>query len=229
MRVEDVMSRDVVTVAASTPLKEVAELLVEHGVSGLPVVDDEGGVLGVVSEGDIVAKERGVGEPAAHSYYWLFGPDEHDAAKRDARTAAEAMTSPAVTVRPQRAVAEAARLMVERGVNRLPVVVGGKLVGIVTRTDLVRAFIRTDDALEREIRDEVVARTLWLDPQAVQVTATNGEIVLEGVLDTRSDVEILAAYTAQVPGVVSVDDSRLEWRRDDVARRLWHTLNTPVV
>jgi CBS domain-containing protein len=222
------MSRDVVTVAASTPLKEVAELLVEHGISGVPVVDDESVVLGVVSEGDIVAKERGVGEPAAHSYRWLFGPDELDAAKREARTAAEAMTSPAVTVPPQRAVAEAARLMVERAVNRLPVVLGGKLVGIVTRADLVRAFIRTDDALEREIRDEVVVRTLWLDPHAVRIAATNGEIVLEGTLETRSDAEILAAYTAQVPGVVAIDDSRLEWRRDDVARRLWHARNTPV-
>ena len=131
MRVEEVMCRDVVTVSQSTPLKDVARILLERRISGLPVVDDEGRVVGVVSEGDIVSKERGVEQGAVHGYHWLFGPDDGEALKREARTAAEAMTSPAVVVRPQRSVAEAARLMVEQSVNRLPVVSEGNLVGIV--------------------------------------------------------------------------------------------------
>src|SRR5215204_3092342 len=102
MRVIDVMCRDVVSVAPQTPLKEVARLLVECGISGVPVVGEAGRVLGVVSEGDIVFKERGVTEPEGHAYDWLFGGDARGAAKREARTPAEAMTSPALTIEPGR-------------------------------------------------------------------------------------------------------------------------------
>jgi CBS domain-containing protein len=222
--VEDVMRRDVVTVSPRAPLKDVARLLVEHGISGLPVVNAKLRVLGVVSEGDIVFKERGVAQPDGHAYNWLFGPDERAALKREARTAVEAMTTPAVTIEPQRSVAEAARLMVERSVNRLPVVSGGKLVGIVTRADLVRAFARSDEEIEREIRDDVLLHTLWIHPRYVRIAVADGEVVLDGQVDTRTDAELVAAYVARVPGVVAVDDSRLGWRHDDLARRHWQTL-----
>jgi CBS domain-containing protein len=225
VNVEAIMSADVVTVAPSTPLKEVALLLLEHGVSGLPVVEEDGFVAGVVSEGDIVSKERGVAPPPArHAYEWLFGPAERDPQKRVARTASDAMTSPAVVVSPHASVASAARLMVERSVNRLPVVHAGRLVGIVTRADLVRVFTRGDEELEREIREDVVHHLLWITPRHLDVTVSDGDVTLAGEVETRTEAELIGAYAARVPGVVSVDDSRLRWVEDDLARRRWQTL-----
>jgi CBS domain-containing protein len=128
-----------------------------------------------------------------------------------------------VTIEPQRTVDEAAQLMVRRSVNRLPVVLDGRLVGIVTRADLVRAFVRTDDELEREIRDDVLLDTLWIDPNGLSVSVREGHVVLDGELATRTEVDLVVAYVARVPGVVSVDGSRLSWQTDDLARRGWQT------
>jgi CBS domain-containing protein len=219
MKVEQLMQRDVVTVSPGTTLKAVARLLVERRISGLPVVDDSGEVLGVVSAGDIVAKEQGAGPMKAHRLRWLFRGDERAPAKRELRDAGDAMSTPAITVGPLRSVADAARLMTEHGIKRLPVVSGGKLIGIVTRSDLVRAFTRTDAELEQEIRDDVLLGSLWIDPTRVQLIVSNGEVKLEGRLETRTQAEILAAYVARVPGIVSVDDSLLSWAADDLARR----------
>jgi len=223
MRVEELMCRDVVIVRPSTSIKDVARVLTERGISGVPVVSDDGRLVGVVSEGDIVFKERGVGDADGHAYAWLFGRDDESALKREAATAAEAMTTPAVTIDPLRTVDEAAQLMVRRSVNRLPVVAQGKLVGIVTRADLVRAFVRADDELEREIREDVLLHTLWIDPSSVRVSVRKGHVVLDGELETRTEVDLVGVYAARVPGVVSVDGSRLSWRTDDLARRGWQT------
>jgi len=223
MRVEQLMCRDVVTVRPSTSLKDVARLLVERRISGVPVVADDDRVLGVVSEGDIVFKERGVADPNGHAYAWLFGADDEAALKREAATAAEAMTIPPVTIEPQRSVGEAAELMVKRSVNRLPVVRDGKLVGIVTRADLVRAFVRTDEEIEHEIREEVLLQTLWIDSRGLRISVRNGHVVLDGVLERRTEVDLVSAYVARVPGVVAVDCSRLGWRDDDLTRRGWQT------
>jgi CBS domain/BON domain len=129
------------------------------------------------------------------------------------------MTHPAVTIEPQRTVAEAARLMVARSVNRLPVVCDARLIGIVTRADLVRAFARTDEELEHEIRDDVLLHTLWIDPTAVDISVRDGDVILDGEVVTRTDAELAGAYVARVPGVVSVDRSRLVWRLDDTHLR----------
>jgi CBS domain-containing protein len=216
------MSREVVTASPSMPLKEVARLLVAHRISGVPVVDRDGSVVGVVSEGDIVFKEGGVARPGSHALKWLFDSGDGDSgllSKREARTVADAMTAPAVVIAARRSVAEAARLMVERSVNRLPVVTDGKLVGILTRSDLVRAFTRTDEELEREIRDDVIRRTLWMPTDDLRIVLSNGEVSLEGRVSSRTEAELLTSYIARVPGVVSVDDSRLGWDADDLARR----------
>jgi CBS domain-containing protein len=133
MKVRDVMRTDVTTVERSTSLREVAKILAEHGISGVPVVDGDGNVVGVVSEADILMKERG---PDLRRRGWvarLLDPPDPDAAgKLEARTAGEAMTSPAITVEPGAHVAQAAGLMTEEGVNRLPIVDDGALVGIVS-------------------------------------------------------------------------------------------------
>lgn len=199
------MTKDVVTVTPATSLKDLAALLVRHRVSGVPVVDGARRVLGVVSEADIVSKEASENGR---------GPRRERLAKHGARTVAEAMTAPAVTVVPDCRVSEAARLMGRRQVNRLPVVdANGELAGIVTRADLVRAFVRSDEEIEHELREDVALRTLWIDPAEIWISVEAGEVRLSGKVDTRADADLLEYFASRVPGVVSVH-STLRWRAD---------------
>ena len=155
MLVRDVMSAPVVSVPPETPLKEVARLFIERRISGVPVVDADGAVLGVVSEADFLVKERAQHQEQAHHGLLGFLAADDDAvaaqAKVDAATAGAAMSSPAITVCSDCSLREAAALMVDAQVNRLPVVDDGTLVGIVTRSDLVRAYLRSDEELARVI------------------------------------------------------------------------------
>ena len=221
MRVRDLMTEDVLTIGPDASLKDIAAILVEHGISGLPVCDAENHVLGVVSEGDLLYKEHDPTE--AHlggPLGWLIDgkPNYAGYIKAKALTARKAMTAPAITVAPYRSVADAARIMTERRVNRLPVVQDGRLVGIVTRADLVRAFVRTDAAIEQELRDDVLERTLWLDPGKVEVAVQRGVVEVSGRLQKRSDVELLDRLARRIPGVLSVA-STVRWEIDDSTRK----------
>jgi CBS domain-containing protein len=219
VRVKDLMTRDVVTVATGTPLKDAATLLTERRISGLPVVDDERRVIGVLSEGDILFKTRGGREhPGFFERLLSASPKELDL-KLTARTAGEAMSAPPLTINPRRPVTEAATTMIEEGVNRLPVVDHNeRLIGIITRADLVRAFVRSDADVEREIREEVLRRTLWLDPGVVEVEVDGGEVKLTGEVETRGDAEAIPGLVERVPGVVAVQ-SDLRWRTDTSSTR----------
>ena len=230
MRVREVMTEDVLTIGPEAPLKDVAKILVGNGISGLPVCDIEGHVVGVISEGDILYKEHDptegqVGGPLG----WLIdgSPDHRGIAKAQAVTAGTAMTSPAVTIPPYESVAQAARVMCEHGVNRLPVVKGDRLVGIVTRTDLVRAFTRTDAEIERELREDVLARTMWIEPGRVDLVVRNGVVTLTGRLQTKTDAELLGRLAARVPGVISVE-SDVRWELDDTTRKGRRAIEQPV-
>jgi CBS domain-containing protein len=215
MRVSDVMERDVATVTAEVPLRDVANLLFERGFSGLPVVENGGRVVGVVSEADVLMKERASAPRRGGLLGWLLEPQtEQETTKHLARTAGEAMTSPAITVEPTVTVSKAAALMIESGINRLPVVAEGKLVGIVTRADLVRAFVRDDAAIAQEIRHDVMLQQFWIEPQTLTVEVKDGLARLAGEVDRRSVAELLASYVERVPGVVAVE-SQLSWREDD--------------
>jgi CBS domain-containing protein len=218
MNVEQVMTRDVVTVTPETPLKEVAAILAERRISGVPVCDDAGQVLGVVSENDILFKELGPDQRHGGPLAWLVDPAPNRSPKTIARSAAEAMTSPAVTTRPKAQVSEAARVMVERGLNRLPVVKDGQLVGIVTRADLVNAFVRSDEEIAREIREDVIRNTLWIVPEELKIEVDRGEVKIAGRVDTRTDADLIKAFVSKVPGVISVI-GEIEWVFDDLARR----------
>jgi CBS domain-containing protein len=218
MKVRDVMTAPVFSVAPDAPLKEVARLLMERRISGVPVADEAGKVLGIVSEADFVIKERGAPRPRGrHPLSWLFGDDRRDAdaAKVSATTAGQAMTQPAVTISADSSLREAAALMVEKHVNRLPVVDDDRLVGIVTRADMVGAFVRPDDELASVIADEVVRDTMWLEPGEVSVSVNEGVVALRGTVDRRSTAQILRKLAAQVDGVVRVDDDGLSWELDD--------------
>jgi CBS domain-containing protein len=218
MKVADVMTRDVATVGPGTSLKEVASILAERRISGLPVADGDGRVLGVVSESDIVQKEAAE-PPRARGLLGRLRGDPLDAgAKLDARTAGEAMTSPALTIGPDRPLAEAAALMVSKGVKRLPVVDGERLTGIVTRADLVRAFLRTDDEIAREIREEVALGTFAVPPETLHVEVVGGEVTLGGEVETREVADLMEAFVRRVAGVVSVR-SHLSSRAEAVSDR----------
>jgi CBS domain-containing protein len=129
------------------------------------------------------------------------------------------MTSPAVTIDRSATLPEAVRLMHERGVKRLAVVdEDGRLVGIVSRSDLLRVFLRPDAEIREEILRSVIGEALWLDPTAFRVEVEQGRVRLEGTLERRSLVPVLVQLVSQVDGVVGVE-SRLGWQVDDVAAR----------
>jgi CBS domain-containing protein len=204
MKIERLMTRDVVSVTPDTPLKNVAALLSEKHISGLPVCAADGTVVGVVSEADIVRTEQGIGPDVGGRLRWFFRRLDDDLDKLGARTAGEAMTSPALTVRPIERVSAAARLMLLHRVNRLPVVADGKLVGIVTRADLVRAFHRSDDELAEEIRDEVLRGALWIAPDTLALSVEDGVVTVSGPVGSELELETVLRSIRQVPGVVDV-------------------------
>jgi CBS domain-containing protein len=220
------MTTNVLTVRSSTQLKDAAALLAEHRISGLPVVDDEGHVLGVLSEGDILYKETGTKDKPGFFDRLLSVPPTGLDLKLAARTVGEAMSVPAVTIRPRRPVTQAATTMIEKGVNRLPVIDDeDRLIGIITRADLVRAFVRSDAEIEQEIREDVLSRTLWLEADTIQIEVVGGEVRLSGEVGTQTDAELIPTFVQRVPGVVSVL-SKLRWREDNGHRPgravVWH-------
>ena len=221
MKVEDIMTRRVVTIGTHAEVRDVASILVAKQISGMPVCNTKGDVVGVISEGDILFKEHDPTLSRGSSpYSWLSnGRPTRESTKARAVMVHEAMTAPAITIPAYCSVAEAARLMTEHGVNRLPVIGAGKLVGIVTRTDLVRAFVRSDADIRREITEDVLRRNMWIEaPEAVVVVVKRGTVHLAGKLETRSEACLLERLTARVPGVVSVE-SELTWTSDDTTRR----------
>ena len=198
MRVEQIMTTPVITVRRETPLKQVALLLAEHAISGVPVVEGDH-VVGVLSESDLVRKES---VPEPEHRHLLSRHDTHPERLVEAATAEDAMSAAAITVEPWMSVWAAAALMAEHDVNRLPVVERDRLVGIVARADLVRAFARSDAEIESEIRDEILP-AFALSADDIAVNVEDGEVTLAGLAGVL-DVESLPRAVRQVVGVVRV-------------------------
>ncbi len=218
MNVRDVMTTSVISVRPEAPLKEVARTLAEHGISGVPVVDDAQQVIGVVSEADFLLKEQ---EPPHHRFTpfsWLFDRKAADRMeeKLHATTAGQIMTRPAITIGADRPLREAAAVMTRNGINRLPVLEQGRIVGIVTRADLVGTFLVSDDELQRRVQHDVMQETMWMGPDEVEVGVHDGVVTLAGTVDRRSTATILERLVGQVDGVVGVA-SGLGWELDDRA------------
>lgn len=216
MNVSDVMTRGAISVSPQTPLRDVARLLTDQRISGVPVVDADGRCVGVVSEADLLAKQLSRPLSRRLPLEWLLGEshDPEELRRRAATTAAEAMTSPAVTIADDRPLREAAALMVDRGINRLPVVADGRLVGMLSRADLVRAYLRLDDEIEHAVRDEVIRHTMWLDPGSFDIDVREGIVRIRGQVDRRSTARILEKLIGLVDGVSAVEAS-INWELDD--------------
>ena len=217
LTVHDVMTAPVTAVHADTPLKHVARLLVAGAISGLPVVDADRHVVGVVSEADLLIKERGAEALPHRRAARVRGESKSTMAARakvEAATAGEAMSSPAITIAPEASLPAAAAIMVDRGVNRLPVTQDGVLVGIVTRADLIRAYVRSDDQIAETIRQDVLLRHLLVNPVLFDITVTNGVVRMRGRAETRSIAELIERLVAIVPGVIRLE-AELTWVLDD--------------
>lgn len=214
LTVRDVMTADVVSARVDTPFKKVARLLEEYDVSALPVLDDDDRLVGVVSEADLLPKEEYRGRPGRLGRLERL-TRRRELAKAAGDTARELMTSPAVTIGPDATLAEAARLMVNERVKRLPVVTAsGDLIGIVSRADLVEAFLRPDQAIAREIEKEIADRILLTEQGTVEVRVTDGVVTLTGHLDRYSSTEIAERLTRSVDGVIDVSN-KLTYRTDE--------------
>ena len=206
------MTKTVRSARPGTPFHELVQTLTSLHISAVPVVDVEGFVVGVVSEGDLMLKEV----PILHPRRFESSASKIERSKAEGTIAADLMTSPAVTVRGGATLPEAAKLMHDRRVKRLPVVdADGRLVGIVTRGDLLAVFMRDDEEIRKEIVDDVVVRTLWMDPSSFEIKVRGGIVALTGTVGRRSDIGILGGLIRGVDGVVRVD-SELGFAYDDV-------------
>jgi CBS-domain-containing membrane protein len=213
-RVREVMTHDVVTVDEHAPFKDVAALITERRVSAVPVLDREGRVLGIVSEADLLLKEE-FPEGSASRRLFQGRRQRIDRAKAAGDTAAELMTAPAVTVGPDASVAEAARLLDRHGIKRLPVVdPAGPLLGIVSRADLLKVFLRPDADIAADVRLQVLMLGMWMDPDTVVVDVRDGVVTLTGQLERRSLIPITVRLVRGLDGVVDVVD-RLTFELDD--------------
>ncbi len=211
--VQDVMTRTVIVVDDSSPFKDVVRKMQEYRVSALPVVDRSGRLVGIVSEGDLILKEdlQLEGEPR-----FLEGRHQRTAREKHAGVvAAQLMSVPVITITPEASLGEAARLMHRHQVKRLPVVgPEGDVLGIVSRADLLKVFMREDAEITAEIRDDVIRRTLWIEPSSIRVMVRNGVVVLEGQIERRSLVPVLVGLVQAVEGVVGVEN-HLTYLEDD--------------
>ena len=200
MQVVDLMTTDVIRVAPETGIKEAARLMFRHRVSGLPVVDGDGFLAGIITEADFLRVEVA----------------QHEADRPvPVETVGDIMSSGVVTIPADAPVTEAAKIMVVQDVKRLPVVDDeNRMLGIISRLDIVAVFTRPDEVIEDEIREDLIRRVLFVDPDDVDVTVSNGVVTFKGEIGTKNEARILGELARRLDGVMRVDN-QLTWRLDD--------------
>jgi CBS domain-containing protein len=200
--VKDVMTTRVIWVKQDATFREMAVALREHRISAFPVIDDDGKVVGVVSEADMLTREA-MADPGV-----LGGLLHHkDQAKARGVTAGDLMTAPVVTVAPEDTVEQAARLMYTHKVKRLPVTdANGHLVGIVTRSDVLSVFTRKDEDIRKEIADDVIAGAFLVDPSTLGLAVRDGVVTLSGTPESSQVGRDILERVRHVQGVVAVRD-----------------------
>ena len=222
--VADVMATELVTAPPQASFAHLARLMHTAGVRAVPVVDPAGVLLGVVSEADLMASAA---RPDTEPGRWRARHVRRDQpeAKAGATTAVELMTQFVEAVAPMTTVATAARLMVERHLRWMPVCDdAGRVVGVISRSDLLAVFLRDDGSIRAEVLEEVLAHVQGADAKGVQVDVRDGVVTLAGEVASRGDAERLVLSTERVEGAVAVVD-HLTYR---VGERLAAARATPL-
>lgn len=215
MNAAEIMTKDVISVGPETPVRDIAAMMLERRISGVPVVDAGGRVLGIVSEGDLIRRPELETDRARTGWLGLFLSEEdraRDFVKSHGRVAREVMTKPATCVGPETPLDEVVRLMERLRVKRLPVVKNGKLAGLVTRTDLLRAMVSRQTAApvassDQQVRDRINAMLRhedWATSAFVNVQVESGVAHLWGTVESAAQREALILAVRGVPGVNDV-------------------------
>ncbi|WP_413812542.1 CBS domain-containing protein [Streptomyces sp. OE57] len=198
--VGDVMTEEVVTLRPDTPFQDVAALLDANDIAAAPVVDDNDAPVGMVSASDVLRHETGMPDPQGQDEN-----DKHPWSKARAQTAGALMSSPVIAARADWTIPRAARELRRRHVKQLPVVGDDRLLGIVSRSDLLDAFIRSDVEIRDEVEQDVLGRILGLDKGTVAVEVRDGDVTLRGHVPEPRLIPVVVGLCQGVDGVVTVD------------------------
>lgn len=200
MNVVDLMTTEVIAVSRDTGLREAARLMFRNRVSGLPITQQDGTLIGIITEADFLRLEV----------------ERQEGGRDQVVTVGEVMSIGVVTIRPEMEIYEAAKIMAVQEVKRLPVVDDdNRLLGVISRADIVSIFTRPDDVIEDEIREDLLRRVLFIDPDDLGVSVTNGVVALSGEVGTRAEASMLEELTNRLDGVFGVE-TNLTWLHADV-------------
>ena len=201
MQVVDLMTTDVITVSSETGIRDAARLMFRNRVSGLPVTTPDGTLAGIITEADFLRLEV----------------ERQEGSTELGETVGDVMSPGVVTTSPDTEIYDAAKMMTFQDIKRLPVVDDdARLLGIISRADIVSVFTRPDDVIEDEIREDLIRRVLFIDPDQMNVTVANGVVTFVGEVGTRNEARLLSELASRLDGVLHVE-SQLVWRYDDGA------------
>jgi CBS-domain-containing membrane protein len=215
MKAADVMATNVISVRLDTPITTIAEVLLANRISAVPVMNDKGVLVGIVSEGDLIRRvETGT---ERHRSWWLellTGNETlaHEFVMSHARAASDVMTRPVVSVTPDTSLADIASLLEKHRIKRVPVTVNGKTVGIVSRANLIQALVSQAKAQEPPINDATLHDSIvdalrakpWVDPSTINVIVNDGSVELWGIVDSETEKNAIRVAVEVMPGVRQV-------------------------
>ena len=220
MQAKDIMTTNVATVRPDTSVEAISKLMLARNVSGVPVVDDNGAIVGIVTEGDLMLRKEVSGDARPHTSWWLrlISDSKTDAMayiKSHGSRADEVMTRDVTVVKEDTPVGDIARILAEKHIKRVPVMRDGKLVGIVSRINLLRGLASRDEGTatptvdDRAIKDAILKEVNaqgWITHGSLNVIVTGGVVELWGWVDSREEHHALKLLAEGVKGVKSVED-----------------------